>query len=332
EWDIWFSYVGSRHTSAYHQRPWPKVIEQSFGHPTRIWVAEAVDGTVLGGVPLVFFNTKLFGKFAVSIPYFNYGGVVSSWINVARDLLTHLRQVGAEEGLSYIEVRTMQANLHHNVSTKKVSMILNLPPTNEELEERLGAKVRAQYKKAEENFPEIRFGKEDLLEDFYQVFAQNMRDLGTPVYHKRWFANILANDQIHSFIAVVYVNSRPVSCGFMIGHGEMLEIPWASTIKAANPMNANMWMYRHILGFAIQQGYRFFDFGRSTVNAGTYRFKKQWGAKPYPHYWYYLSEDENRASDLNPDNPKYKLMIAGWKLLPVWLTKIIGPIIVADIP
>lgn len=331
EWHRWFTYVESKCTSAYHQKPWSSLIQQSFGHLTRIWVVEAKDGAILGGIPLVFFNSRLFGRFAVSIPYFNYGGVVSDWINVAKDLLAHLRTVSIEERLSYVEVRSMQADLADRVSTKKVSMILDLPATEGELDENVGAKVRAQYRKAEEHSPQICFGKAELLEDFYKVFARNMRDLGTPVYSKQWFANILANKEIQAWIAIVFIKGRPVSCGFMIGYRDMLEIPWASTVKGANHTNANMWLYRNILGFAIRNGYRFFDFGRSTRDAGTYKFKKQWGAKPYPHYWYYLSADEQGYSELNPDNPKYKLMIATWKLLPVWFTKILGPLIVRDI-
>ena len=76
--------------------------------------------------------------------------------------------------------------------------------------------------------------------------------------------------------------------------------------------------------FAIEQGYQYFDFGRSTQDAGTFKFKRQWGAEPYSHYWYYLLPP-GAMPGLNPDNPKYKLVIAIWKKLPVWLTKIIGP-------
>jgi len=117
-----------------------------------------------------------------------------------------------------------------------------------------------------------------------------------------------------------------------MGHNSMLEIPWASTLRAANGMNMNMWMYRQILGFAIKQGYSFFDFGRSTKDASTYRFKKQWGATPVAHYWYYRSANKGEVSGTNPDNPKFRLLIAIWQRLPVWLTKIIGPPIVKNIP
>jgi len=330
----WYSFVVSiQNSTAYHKEAWSNVIKASFENPTRIWAALNKDGNIIGGIPLTFFNSALFGSFAVSIPYVNYGGVISQYFNVAQKLLAYLPQVCAQEKLSHIEVRTMQAGLASQASSKKASMILALPTTSEELDRNLGSKIRAQYKKAEEHQPQIRFGKLELLDDFYKVFATNMRDLGTPVYGKSWFRNILKNESIEATLAVVYVRKKPVSTGFLVGHNGMLEIPWASTIKEANALNTNMWMYRKILDFAISNQFNFFDFGRSTQDAGTYKFKKQWGSEPYVHYWYkILPGNSEQAPELNPDNPKFALMIAVWKRLPIWFTKIIGPPIIRNIP
>lgn len=334
EWQNWYNYVGSiSNATAYHQAAWKEVIDLSFANPTRVWAAFNTQGDIVGGIPLIFFNSSLFGKFAVSIPYLNYGGIISRYFNVAQNILAMLPSVCEANKLAHIEVRTMQSSLGNTVSSKKASMILALPNTGEELDKNLGSKIRAQYKKAEEHHPKIRFGKLELVDDFYKVFAKNMRDLGTPVYSKNWFSNILKHPSIDSTLAVVYVNQKPVSAGFLVGHNSMLEIPWASTIKEANALNTNMWMYRKILDFAIQHNYHFFDFGRSTQDAGTYKFKKQWGAVPYLHYWYKVTPEQNTSiSELNPDNPKFALMIAIWKKLPIWVSKIIGPIIIRNIP
>lgn len=332
--DTWYAFISTMpNATAYHQPAWGTVIAQSFKHPTRVWAAFDSARNIIGGIPLTFFSSALFGQFAVSIPYVNYGGVITSYFNVAQQLLRHLPSVCSTEGLSHIEVRTMQAGLAENGSSKKASMILSLPQTVAELDKNLGSKIRAQYKKCEAHNPEVKFGRLELLDDFYAVFAKNMRDLGTPVYAKSWFAKILKEPRINATLTVVYVNKKPVSTGFLVGYQGMLEIPWASTVKEANHLNTNMWMYKQILDFAIQQKFDFFDFGRSTQDAGTYKFKKQWGALPYAHHWYTLLPNvENNVPELNPDNPKFALMIAVWKLMPVWLSKIIGPPIIRNIP
>ncbi|MDQ2076162.1 FemAB family XrtA/PEP-CTERM system-associated protein [Marinimicrobium sp. ABcell2] len=331
--DRWYQFVkAQKDAPAYCFPAWREAIQSVFGHQTRVWVAQSEAGDIVGGVPLTFFNSRLFGRFAVSVPYFNYGGVLTPYTDVARALLKELEQVCAQEELDHIEVRTMQPELWPHKSSKKVSMVLPLPKSSQRLDEQLGAKVRAQCKKAEPYNPEIRFGATDLLDDFYRVFAINMRDLGTPVYTKKWFSELLTQPDIEATLAVVYVGNKPVSAGFLVGHNGMLEIPWASTVRSANAMDTNMWMYRQILDFAVRNGYEFFDFGRSTRDAGTYRFKKQWGAQPFEHHWYYILPAGGSMPGLNPDNPKYKFLIAAWKRLPVWITKLVGPPLVKNIP
>ncbi|MET0355159.1 MAG: FemAB family XrtA/PEP-CTERM system-associated protein [Cellvibrio sp.] len=328
-WDLFLLH---HKASGYHQSHWFDLIKISFGHDTRILIAEDNEGNILGGLPLTFFSSKLFGKFAISIPYVNYGGVVSHYFDITQKLISEVQDIHASEGLSHIEIRTMQSGLAQNSLDKKVSMVFELPSTDDELEKSLGSKIRAQYKKAETYSPSVKFGKLELLDDFYKVFARNMRDLGTPVYSKTWFENILKETKIKSALIVVYMESKPVSTGFLVGNNNILEIPWASTVQSANAKNANMWMYRQILSYAINEKYQFFDFGRSTLGAGTYKFKKQWGALAYAHHWYYVLPEGETKPELNPDNPKYKLVIFLWKLMPVWLTKIVGPQIIKHIP
>lgn len=329
----WCTFISDNpQASPSHASAWMNVIEKSFGHESYVLVARSDAGHIIGGVPFTVINSPFFGRFGVSMPYLNYGGPVSEYFNVQKALMEELTRIRPTLSLKHIEVRTMQPGLGADPSSKKVSMVLRLPNTEDELDFDLGSKLRAQYKKAEEHNPSCRIGKAELLTDFYDVFSRNMRDLGTPVYPKKWFANILQSNELATHLIVVYVNAKPVSAGFLVRHGKLMEIPWASTIKSANKLNTNMWMYRKILGFAISQGCDFFDFGRSTDGAGTYKFKKQWGSQPYPHYWYTLVPEGHSKPEINPDNPKLKLFIALWKWLPVWMTKMLGPLIIKDIP
>jgi len=315
-----------------HNPAWLDAIEQCFGHKSFIVCARTATGELIAGLPITILQSVLFGRFGVSVPYLNYGGVVSQYPNLHQRLFCELESLREKLDLKYIEVRSLYAGLSPLVSTKKVGMIFPLPETIEILEKTLGSKLRAQYKKAEEFSPHGRIGQMELLDDFYHVFARNMRDLGTPVYGKQWFATILQHTNIRAHLIVVYVQNKPVSTGFLVQHRELMEIPWASTLKSANKFNTNMWMYRQILAFAIEQGCKYFDFGRSTLDAGTYKFKKQWGAEPCQHYWYSILPQGVPSPALNPDNPKLKFLVAAWKWLPVWVSKIIGPKIIKGIP
>ena len=329
----WTEFVrNNKFTLPSHNPAWAQVVEQTFGHTSFILCARSISGDLLGGIPFTVFSSPLFGKFGVSMPYLNYGGVVSEYSDVCRSLMRSLESVREQLGLQHIEIRSIHEGLGDNPSTKKASMLLRLPTDDETLDKKLGSKVRAQYKKADEFSPQVKIGKQELLDDFYRVFSQNMRDLGTPVYARKWFANILSHPDLDANIIVVYVDKKPVSCGFLVSYGTLMEIPWASTLKSANKYNTNMWMYRQILSFAIQKGCSYFDFGRSTLDAGTYKFKKQWGAEPCQHYWYCVLPPNTPKPEMNPDNPKLKIFVALWKWLPLWVANLLGPHIIRGIP
>ena len=92
-----------------------------------------------------------------------------------------------------------------------------------------------------------------------------------------------------------------------------------------------MWMYRNLLRRAIERGSETFDFGRSSMDSGTYRFKKQWGAQPHPATWQYYIR-HGSVEDMRPESATNQRLIRIWKKLPVWGTRLIGPSIVRGIP
>jgi FemAB-related protein (PEP-CTERM system-associated) len=211
-------------------------------------------------------------------------------------------------------------------------MRLPLRPTAEELWKSFPAKLRSQVQRPIKEGMSVVIGQEDQLDAFYQVFAANMRDLGTPVYGKRFFQNVLRAFPDRTWIATVYLGGIPVASGFLAGFRDRLEIPWASVVRAYRHLSPNMLLYWRCLEFACQRRYRVFDFGRSTRGEGTYRFKEQWGAKPVQLYWYYWLRDGNELPQVNPTNPKYRMAIAVWQRLPLGITTQIGPSIVKYIP
>ena len=329
-WQKFVAQQGDK-ASIYHLPAILGAIQTVFGHSSKILIA-CDQGIIVGGLPLTLVRSRIFGQHAVSVPFFNYGGPLTAYSDVAEQLIEQSRTSLAADAVEQIEIRTTIKGLPFPCSDKKVSMIRRLPAEDAELDTELGAKVRAQVNKALVHKPTVRFGGLELLEDFYRVFAINMRDLGTPVYSKAWFKLLIQTQGLNSILVVCYVNAKPVSVGFLLGYQGILEIPWASTLKSANGLNMNMWMYRQILAHAIAEGYGYFDFGRSTQDASTYKFKKQWGALPVAHYWYYQTPSGQLSGGNNPDNPKFKLLIAIWQKMPVWLTKLIGPPIVKNIP
>jgi FemAB-related protein (PEP-CTERM system-associated) len=210
-------------------------------------------------------------------------------------------------------------------------MRLELPKTAEQLNKQIGAKVRNQVKKGRDGNFTVHWGGAELLAEFHDVFSRNMRDLGTPTYGRRLFAAVLDQFPDRAELCVVRDGATPAATALLLHGWGVTEVPSASALRAYRPACVNMLMYWHLLERAIDRGQEVFDFGRSSEDSPTYKFKKQWGAAPVPAEWQYHLR-QGTVGDMRPDNPRYRRMIAVWQRLPLGLTRCLGPLIVRGIP
>ncbi|MBZ5626783.1 MAG: FemAB family PEP-CTERM system-associated protein [Acidobacteriia bacterium] len=330
----WDRYVGENPgATGYHLTAWRHVLTTVFGHRTVYLMATGAQREVRGILPLVLLSSPLFGRFLVSLPYFNYGGLLADSDEARSALLTAAADCAKEWGASHVELRHMGGpELTWPKKDHKVSMRLELPTRFDELMKAFPPKLRSQVKRGEKDGMTTHLGGAELLDDFYRVFSLNMRDLGTPVYHKLFFAEILATFSKDAKICCVRSGEKPVAAGFVYGFRQTLEIPWASSDRRYARSAPNMLLYGAALKYACEQGYRVFDFGRSSKDSGTYRFKEQWGARPVQLKWYYWLRDGGPLPELNPQNPKYAVAIRAWQHLPLPVTTWIGPMISKYLP
>lgn len=327
------AYVRARpNATGYHLRAWTDLIGRVFGHDTRYLVAETTAG-VCGVLPLVFFKSRLFGSFAVSLPFVNYGGVAADGPEAEQALLDRAIEETRAAGGTHLELRhTRQTYATLTPRRHKVAMVLPLCDTPEREWERLDRKVRNQVRKGEKSDLAVEIGGPELVDDFYTVFAHNMRDLGTPVYARALFREVLTTFGTTSRAFVVRHQGRPVAASIVVWHQGAAEVPWASALRSANALSANVFLYWHMLKFCVERGLGAFDFGRSTPNEGTFHFKKQWGAEPRELVWEYWTAPGAPVPNLNPKNPKFDLAIRAWQRLPVPIASALGPHIVRNIP
>jgi len=332
---IWDKYVYSSDlASCYHLSGWKSVIERSFAHKTFYLYAEDENGQVCGILPLVNLKSLLFGNFIISMPYFNYGGICASDNETFSQLMDAAIDIAVKQNAAHIELRhSWPVSFPMPVKTAKVAMHLQLPSNTDDLWKSLPSKLRSQVRRPLKDNMTAIVGGEELLDEFYSVFSENMRDLGTPVYGKSFFANIMQEFPSVSKICIVRTKEGiAATAGFLIGFKKTMEIPWASSLKKYNRLSPNMLLYWTVLQYACENGYNVFDFGRSTPGEGTYKFKEQWGARPVQLYWHYWMRNNGTMPELNPHNPKYEAAIKIWKKLPITLTNLIGPSIVKNLP
>lgn len=333
ECEAWDNFVDLHpEATAYHKFAWKKVIAKTFGHKC-FYLAALDDSDWQGVLPLVHMNSRLFGNFLVSVPFVNYGGLLHKNASAAELLLQKAERIRRSLNASHVELRHVGRALQ-GLQTRehKVTMMLELAADQEMQWQQFNAKLRNQARKAEKSGLRWISGHLELLEDFYTVFARNMRDLGTPVYSKSFFRNVLEAFPKTTKIFVVYHKTLAIAAGIGSWFRDTLEVPWASSIGDYKSFCPNNMLYWEAIKFAIEKGLRKLDFGRSTPNEGTYNFKKQWGAVPVPLYWQYLMDECRVLPNLGPSNPKFHSAIRIWQKLPLSVTKALGPVIVKNIP
>ena len=300
-------------------------------------------GKLAGILPLVHFNHRLFGNRLVSLPFLDGGGILADSKEAEESLLSEAVKLARKIGASRIELRherplsicdgvdvfndeSSHTPLKLGVTSKKARMLLALPESSEMLMKSFKSKLRSQINRPLKEGLTCSAGGQELLEDFYKVFLINMRDLGSPVHSIELMRHVLSEFSDRSRIFMVYKSGEPVASALVVGSEKVLRNPWASSIRKYASLSPNMLLYLRMLEYGCDNGYRYFDFGRSTVGEGTYRFKEQWGAVPAPLYWYQISLD-GKSADLESaeSSARFRSAASLWKKLPVGITRIIGP-------
>jgi len=328
----WTAYVAQHpHATGYHEWAWRTVFARAFGCEP-IYLSARRDDRVVGVLPTVFLDSWLFGRSLISLPYLNYGGVIADDPAAERVLFEHALELARRKRCRHVELRHVDQHFADLPCKRhKVTMLLPLQPSAA-LWEAIDRKVRNQVRKAQKSELTYAAGGRELVDAFYAVFARNMRDLGTPVYSRRFFEEMLAAFPERTRIHVVSLKTTPVAAGFTFETRGTVEIPWASSVRDFNALCGNQLLYWSILADAGDRGCGTFDFGRSTPNEGTYKFKEQWGARPVPLHWEYGLLDRATLPDTGPTNPKFQLAVSAWKKLPLAVATRVGPFIVRAIP
>ncbi len=312
---------------------WLTVLRDGLGHEVYALEATAC-GEPCGFLPLALVDSFLFGRYIVSLPYLNSNGVVAHSSDVAASLVSRAVQLADELGAKHLELRHETPVEHpalDSTLTSKVHMRLALPGSADALWKGFDPKVRNQVRKGEKPGFRVAWGGQELLAPFYAVVAENMRDLGTPVYGRALFESILSTFPADAELCVAFDGAKPVAAALLLHGPGVTEVPTASSLRAYNPACVNMLLYKHLLERAVDRRQAVFDFGRSTEDGPTHKFKKQWGATPHPAAWQFYTRGRG-ASDMRPDNPKYARLIRLWQRLPVGVANVVGPAVVRGIP
>ncbi len=326
----WDAYVEAQPGAALgHAGAWARVVREAYRLSSTFLTARDESGALAGVLPLVRVRGLTGGVRLVSMPFLDSGGVLAGSPEAERALLSAAAECARGAGARDVELRQLQPleGAPPAEAMDRVDLVLPLEADEDAQWKAFRAKVRNQTRKAEKEGLRVRgaFGQE-LIGDFWEPFEVNMRDLGSPVHARRFFE--VAADAFGERMRtiVTYVGDRPVGGLIAIRSGDTVTVPWASTLRSERRRCPNNLIYWEALRWAIAGGAREFDFGRSPIEGGTYRFKKGWGAEERPLAWVRL-EASGALSSVGRVAAGSALVRLSelWTRLPVPLASFLGP-------
>jgi len=309
----------------FHRSGWKKVIEETLGHQTHFLFAEDTDGAIVGVLPLVFIRSALFGRSLSSTAFCVYGGPAVSVPRAAEVLTARAIELGEQLGVDYIEYRSRQANQvgWQRKSSLYATFRKAIDPDPEKNLLAVPRKQRAMVRKG------IALGLVSQIDvdtkRLHPIYAESVRNLGTPVFPKRYFAAL--HWEFGEACDVLTIEHRGRAVGSVMSfyfRNEVLPYYGGGT-RDARELAANDFMYWEVMRRAAARGYGLFDFGRSKIGTGAFKFKTHWGFDPEPLDYEYHLVRGTQLPDVNPLNPKFKLWIDAWKRLPLPVANLIGP-------
>ena len=326
----WDGFVRARpEATFFHLSAWAGVIRRAFGHSTYYALAEQ-DGTVVGVLPLARMRTRLFGDLLASTPFCVYGGSVAATAEAAAALQEHALALQKQLGVPVLEFRRLEQPdagwqerppLYY---TFRKSIALSNDDAGD-MQRNIPRKQRAEVRKAIERhkLTSVSDGDTDRL---HRVYGESVRNLGSPVFPRRYFRLLGEAFPGEHDVTTVLHEGRPVSSVLNFHFREQVLPYYGGGTAAARAVSANDFLYWEVMRRAgRERGATLFDFGRSKGGTGAFSYKRNWGFEPEPlHYCYRLAPGA-AIPDNNPNNPKYRMVIAAWKKLPLPVANLLGP-------
>lgn len=314
----------------FHDPRWLAAIEAGTGNRALALVAETA-GRIVGYLPLSEVHSPLFGRVLASTGFAVGGGALVEDNAAAAGLWRAAEELAVRRHCPAIELRggPVPENGRAGWTVKRDSHCSFVAPLAADDEAQLLAiprKQRAEVRKGLDRALTITVGAGPRDRTaHYAVYAESVRNLGTPVFPRSLFDAVLEHLGDDADILTVWADDRPVASVLSLYHRGAVMPYWGGGTSAARPMRANDRMYYELMRHARERGCVQFDFGRSKTASGAYHFKRNWGFTPEPLVYAAWAAPGHPARDADPTSARHQALIAAWQRLPLGVANRVGP-------
>ncbi len=325
----WDAFIDSSPAGTiFHRYGWGRAITRGLGHEA-FYLAAREGDRIIGVLPLIHKRSPLFKNALISVAFGSYGGVIAETPAVAAALEAEAVRIGRSLSVDYVELRDLEPPVAASegwscINSVHATFQRKLHARDDEVIKAIPSKGRRYHVKKSLK-AQLEFVVKGDFDAFYQVLAESYRNLGTPVFAKRYLRALADAFPEHHEIFLVTNGGEPVSATMAFIYKGDIHPYYTGGTFAARSLSANDFLYLNVMRRGRELGCARFDFGRSKTGTGNFDYKIGWGFEPRPLTYRYRLLTMDEAPSINPLNPKYRLFIEAWKRLPVPVANFVGP-------
>ncbi len=312
----------------FHRYGWGRAVARGLGHEL-VYLAARDEGRIVGVLPLVHKRSALFKNALISVAFGSYGGCAAESVAIATALEAEAVRRGERLGVDYVELRDLDATRGAGEEWTAVENVYATFPrrlfaSDEETLKAIPRKGR-RYEVKKSLKGELAFTVDGDFDVFYDVLAQSYRNLGTPIFARRYLRALCEEFPGHFRIFIASRGGEGVSATMAFSYKGAIHPYYTGGTLAARALSGNDFLFFNLMRHGRESGCDSFDFGRSKFGTGSFDYKRYWGFEPRPLAYRYRLLKMAEAPSINPLNPKYRLFIEAWKRLPLPVANLVGP-------
>jgi FemAB-related protein (PEP-CTERM system-associated) len=330
--DQWDRFVlSSPLGTVFHLSGWQTLVERVLGH--RLYRLVALRGGEITGIfPISWIRSRLFGNCLVSSPLAVYGGICAADRASYFALLEAGSALAKRLDVNYLEMRNLTEPYATSLPGRDlyVTFTQDLSPGPEKLLQGLPRDTRYAVRKA------LKAGlewTEDLtMEEFYELYAQSVHRLGTPVFSRELFTLVRSLFPRQSRLFGVRKGKQAIAGVLCLYFRDQVLPYYAGALPEFYKDSPNNFMYWSLIAQSCAEGLRWFDFGRSKKGTGSYNFKMAWSMQVTDLPYRYCLVRAKEVPHMSPVDGKFQKAVSLWKRMPYACTKVVGPRLIRLIP
>jgi CelD/BcsL family acetyltransferase involved in cellulose biosynthesis len=288
----WNSFIESHERSSiFHRSEWLQALHQTYGHSPIVFTTSPSELPLRNALVFCEVRSWLTGSKLVSLPFSDHCEPLVENVTELNELLSTIA-TKLDGRFKFAEIRPRilaPAAASKWTETGHFSFhALDLRPSIEELYSRLHKDgIQRKIRRSERERIVLARGRNDLIEEFYQLLLQTRRRHRLPPQPLSWFQNLVQLMGNRLTIHVARIDDRPIASILTLRHKNTLVYKYGCSDERFHSTGGMPRLFWHIIQEAKAEGLKELDLGRSDDdNPGLIRFKDHLGAARMAiRYW-----------------------------------------------